>query len=489
MRRFRPSGPLRAAAISGLAGLVLLLVGVRASGGADTRLPIPPKSEQTPAMAKFQRYFTAHYGRLDSDTGQTFAKYLVGHYGQMKSHPVTRYVALSLALRAAIRVHNMTNATPAIDLLAKYYVVDPWKLRLQAAAEIAPYIFDHDNCEYLANTTAHWAKGAAAADDFATAAGLIQLSEKFSRRLGQRYRLASDKMLLVRYLLLSSVQPQAKADQKLIGKKRDDAGALLRLAIYHWLVSDKPGTKATGDAEAKKSGSAALAEILKLAAKNPQDAQQLIRLGNLWWNLSKTHKLLAYAPLVQEQARKIYRRAIPDVAQAFSAMVGRGDYHTAILFLGEAKKAARRTRSPEMLSIAHRWNRMLHQARVLHRQYTAALKAITKKVDDPTANQVIGEYLCFLGGRWKDGLAYLKLAGLPSLRQAANEDLANPQTPAAQIAIGNRWWNLAHGYHGVLKRNIQLRAAYWYALALKKLPVGADKDLRYRVAKLRSAQP
>ena len=274
------------------------------------------------------------------------------------------------------------------------------------------------------------------------------------------------------------------ADKKLLKTNPTNSAALLRMALYHWLVSGKPGARALGNAEAKKTGYASLAGIMKLAAEDSGGAQRLIHLGNLWWNLPKAHKLLAYTPLVQQHSIKIYRRAIPGVARAFSAMIGQGDYHAAVLLIGQAKKAAKRTRDPKMLSIVRRWNPMLRQARQLHRRYTAAIKTLATKADDPQANQTVGIYTCFLGADWHAGLAYLKLSGLPGLRAAARADLAKPQTPAAQIALGDTWWRLARGYRGIMKRNIQLRAAYWYALALEKLPAGEDKDLRYRVAKL-----
>jgi hypothetical protein len=456
---------------------------------ADARLPVPSGIAQAPAEKHFARLFLQKYQRMDSNNALSFAEYLYSRYHNGgKDHPVTRYVALTLCWKLAARAGDPPVLFEPLGALCHGYRVDRARLRADAARATLPNVTNWERLSLL-RAAYRWANAAATSHRFPEARDLLTVALTCARHLNNTFYLRRIPRLAQRLVLLQAAHGQAVADRKLLRSSPNNSPALLRMALYHWLVSAKPNTLATGDALAKKSGCATAAEIMQLSAKPTRTTLESIRLGNLWWNLPKTHKLLAYTPLVQRHAVKIYRRAIPGVARAFSAMIGRGDYHAAVLFITQAKKAAKRTRDPKMLSIARRWNSMLRQARMLHRRYTAALKTIAKKAHDPAANQTIGEYLCFLGGQWKSGLAYLKLSSLPGLANAAKTDLADPQAPAAQIALGNKWWVLARGYRGIMKTNIQLRAVHWYALALEKLPAGEDKDLRYRVAKVQAGNP
>lgn len=486
-QRLRHATAFLAVSVMVLAVATSLGANARAADSkADDRLPVPPKAAQAAAEAKLQRYFTQNYHKLTAWTTDHFAVHLLKEYGHAKGHPAIRYVALNLAWKLAARGGNFIVTAQAVGDLRAAYQIDGYALHLQASRRLLPRLHSRALLDDLGDFTSHWGEEAITASDFRPAAGLLATAARCYGLSGNPAGVAKVRRLARHLAVLEPTSRQLTADQATLKKTPQDPAALIRTTLYYWLVAANPAAHAKGNQLAKASGSATLASITKLSKKPDATTAEKIHLGNLWWNLPKTHKLLAYTPLVQRHAIKIYRRAIPGVARAFSAMIGRGDYHAAVLFITQAKKAAKRTRDPKMLAIARPWNSMLRQARMLHRRYTAALKTITKKADDPVANQTIGEYLCFLGGQWRSGLAYLKLAGLPGLANAAKMDLADPTTPAAQIALGNKWWILAHGYRGITRTNIELRAVHWYALALKKLPASAYKDLRYRVAKLQA---
>lgn len=488
----RPCGQFMKAPIWALAGIVIALAlapVAAAAAVAPSRLPVPPAPLQAAAKAKLEQYFIRNYHVLTPSTAHRFSAYLFRKYGHQNGHPVARYVALNLAWKLSARAGDFWVTADSVHLLKISYQIDGFALHLRASRRLFPNLHSRRLVVDLGNYTTHWGKRAMETGDYRPARGLLAMAARcyaltrYTRRLARVRRLAS------RLAVLEPTTAQLATDEAALKAAPHNSAALVRTALFYWLVADKPSARAKGDKLAQASGSSTLAAIMKLSARHGTTTAAGIHLGNLWWNLAKTHKLLAYTPLVQQHAIEIYSRAVPGVGQAFSAMIGQGNYHAAVPFIAQAKKAAKRTRNPQMLSIASQWNRMVRQARMLHRRYTAALKTIAQKADDPTANQTIGEYLCFLGGQWKSGLPYLKLAGLPGLRHAAKTDLSNPPTPAAQIALGNQWWILARGYRGIMKTNIRLRAAYWYNLALKKLPSSADKALRYRVAKLQASNP
>ena len=454
-----------------------------------TRLPVPSAHAQAVARAQIQREFVQTFHTLNSSTALEFSNALMRKYSHGKHDPARQYVALTIAMHLYAKIGAWWYFPGPAKVLSQDFMVDPGQARLRAARDLYASLTasrDRGRMNMAAGQAFQWATKSMDGGDYRAVPGLLLIARDYYQHLGDGYNLGRVRKLQSRAALIIPALRQRRIDQSLLKANPNYPPALLRMALFHWLVSAKPEAQAKGNAEAKRSGSAALAEIMKLSVQNSPNARRLIRLGNLWWNLPKTHKLLAYTPLVQRHAIKIYCQAIPGVSRAFSAMIGQGDYHASVLFIGQAKKAAKRTRDPKMLSIAHQWNSMLRQAHMLHRRYAAAIKTIAKRADDPAANQTIGEYLCFLGSRWKSGLVYLKLAGLPGLRRTAKMDLTDPTTPAAQLALGNRWWILARSYRGIMRSNIELRATYWYALALEKLPAGAYKDLRYRVAKLQA---
>jgi curved DNA-binding protein CbpA len=87
-----------------------------------------------------------------------------------------------------------------------------------------------------------------------------------------------------------------------------------------------------------------------------------------------------------------------------------------------------------------------------------------------TSNLAMGRELCFVQGKWEEGLPKLAAGSDPHLKALAEADLAAPTEPVAQAQIAERWWKLAEAAESrVTKTQLQLRAAYWYAKALPEL--------------------
>jgi WD40 repeat protein len=107
----------------------------------------------------------------------------------------------------------------------------------------------------------------------------------------------------------------------------------------------------------------------------------------------------------------------------------------------------------------------LQQAKVLRQQFEQVLPALAvlkKDPKDPAANLAVGRFLCLVRGNWKRGLPLLALGSDATLRDLALSDLKNPVSEAAQMAVGDGWWDLGEKEKGPAKKHLQLRAVFWY---------------------------
>ena len=86
--------------------------------------------------------------------------------------------------------------------------------------------------------------------------------------------------------------------------------------------------------------------------------------------------------------------------------------------------------------------------------------------NDPDANLLAGRYHCLVRGSFDKGLPLLAKGRDPSLKAAAEAELAPPATPAAQKAAGDLWWDQAAKETTAAAADAcKARAGRWYRLA------------------------
>lgn len=112
----------------------------------------------------------------------------------------------------------------------------------------------------------------------------------------------------------------------------------------------------------------------------------------------------------------------------------------------------------------------------------AAEKVLASNPSDPAANSAVGLFKCLALGEWEAGLPLLGKGPDGAFKAVALKDLANPTDPAAGVAVGDAWWDLAEKETGTSKANLRKRAAHWYDKAMTGLSgltkVRAEKRLR-----------
>jgi formylglycine-generating enzyme required for sulfatase activity len=94
--------------------------------------------------------------------------------------------------------------------------------------------------------------------------------------------------------------------------------------------------------------------------------------------------------------------------------------------------------------------------------FQQARAKLEEQPTDPEANLAVGRYLCLSKGDWEKGIPMLALGSDPALKALAVRELEKTESPNAQVALADAWWDLAQGKTGPERESLLLRAGYWY---------------------------
>ena len=128
--------------------------------------------------------------------------------------------------------------------------------------------------------------------------------------------------------------------------------------------------------------------------------------------------------------------------------------------------------------------RELERVRGEYAAVRASLELLKKKPDDPFANLSAGKYHCFIQGDWTTGLPLLVKGNDKSLRELATLELTEPTDPAAQVKLGDAWWQLGRDATEPTKTHAQARAAYWYRAVVQRLSGLTKSKIQERLKQL-----
>ena len=114
----------------------------------------------------------------------------------------------------------------------------------------------------------------------------------------------------------------------------------------------------------------------------------------------------------------------------------------------------------------------------------AAKVTLEKTPDDPDANLLVGKYLCFAKADWDKGLPMLALGSDVQVKALAKQELQGAASSDEQAKLGDAWWTSAEKQAGIVKKQMQARAGYWYQKALPELSGFMRLKVEKRVAEL-----
>ena len=127
---------------------------------------------------------------------------------------------------------------------------------------------------------------------------------------------------------------------------------------------------------------------------------------------------------------------------------------------------ARKANQADAIKTLTRQTQDLAAAEKLADTADAARKVLETKPDDGEAHLTLGKYLCLVVGDWESGLPHLRQSTDPSLRSAAEGELAGSESAAERMKLGDLWWDLADGKKESEKNRYHARAGYWYEQAV-----------------------
>ncbi|HWE04236.1 MAG TPA: hypothetical protein VG326_17655 [Tepidisphaeraceae bacterium] len=143
----------------------------------------------------------------------------------------------------------------------------------------------------------------------------------------------------------------------------------------------------------------------------------------------------------------------------------RGDFESANRAVSLAAGAVHEAQDPKLTSAAQALTAEAHRALGEAGQARAAEEKLKTQPNDPSANLGAGRFLCFYRGDWTRGLPMLAKGSDPTLKALAESDLAPPTDADAQLALGQKWGELAGRDTTFARAQLRQRATYWYALA------------------------
>lgn len=130
-----------------------------------------------------------------------------------------------------------------------------------------------------------------------------------------------------------------------------------------------------------------------------------------------------------------------------------------------ARLSATKARDNELKRRAAEVKKELASAQKRFAQIAPALERLSAEPADPTANSIVGRYRCFDQKRWEAGLAHLAQSGEADLELLAQQEFAQPQTPAEQAGLANGWWQVAETLEGPPQQAVVAHAGEWYERA------------------------
>jgi hypothetical protein len=99
-------------------------------------------------------------------------------------------------------------------------------------------------------------------------------------------------------------------------------------------------------------------------------------------------------------------------------------------------------------------------------QVQTAMATLKDTPNDADANLVLGRYECLTKGEWDKGLPRLAKASDDDWKKLANKELKGATSTEDQVDLGDDWWDFGGRKEGLLKKQLQKRAAFWYEKAL-----------------------
>lgn len=198
-------------------------------------------------------------------------------------------------------------------------------------------------------------------------------------------------------------------------------------------------------------------------------------------SLSAVAKVDAADEDAAAEREKAKERFVSDALSLVDVAVEADDYPRAQRAVALAMEIGPTLADTELAGEVVKAKRKVAQFETAYGRAVAAREALA--ADDAAAvpNSGVGSYLCYLQGKWDEGLPYLAKGEDAAAKKAATLDLARPTAPDAQREVADAWWSVAARQGGVAKAQVMLRARHWYDQMRRSLDTAEQEKLRARI--------
>lgn len=142
-------------------------------------------------------------------------------------------------------------------------------------------------------------------------------------------------------------------------------------------------------------------------------------------------------------------------------------YDDASALLVKAENAAKGAQNIPMVTRVQALRKDVADLQKERQRVKSAEKTLVDQPDDPAANLALGRFLCLTKKDWSRGIPLLAKGSDPALQAVALKELAAPSTFAAQVEVGDGWWDLGEKQKDLAtRRKFVNRARHWYELGL-----------------------
>ncbi|MGD0091836.1 MAG: hypothetical protein ABSE73_18130 [Planctomycetota bacterium] len=234
--------------------------------------------------------------------------------------------------------------------------------------------------------------------------------------------------------------------------------------------------------------------LLREAAAQAAQAGEAATAVKVITEMAKSYKVDAVALKLEALTRGAGAAATPEAHRALAALctalvgeaMAEDNYDAAMRATASAEAAALRAQDRALVTQSQE---LAREARALQSEFAKAKGAketLAEKPDDPNANLSLGKFLCFAKGDWEKGVPLLAKGGDEPLKVLAAKDLAKPDNPAEQAALGDSWADMAEKQTGMARTHLLERACMYWESSLPGLTGAVQLKVQKR---LESALP
>lgn len=180
------------------------------------------------------------------------------------------------------------------------------------------------------------------------------------------------------------------------------------------------------------------------------------------------------------EAKEIVAMAL----EAATVATLRGDFETPAKYFTAAQPALSKARDAALQRQVADARKDLAAQEARYAEAMEALQKFQADPSDPVASRQVGRHLIESRLAWRVGIGLLSQGDDAALADLAARELAAPQDPPAQAALGDAWWDLSQSESGAWQKALQARAGYWYQLAMPAMAGLTRTKLEKRLADL-----